>query len=148
MIQNKIFIISGATASGKTFLAIKVAQKYNAVILNADSMQIYKGLPILSAQPNQQELQQCEHRLYGILNIDESNSVSNWLNMIKKESDDILRQNKNIVIVGGTGMYITRLIDGLTELPSTDENLRNELNNLYFQIGWDEFYKMVKYSIA
>jgi tRNA dimethylallyltransferase len=141
--QNKVFVISGPTASGKTSLAIEVAKKFNGVVLNADSCQIYKGLPILSAQPNKEELSRVEHRLYGILEPTENNTVFKWLELIKRESEEIMAKNKNVVIVGGTGMYISRLIDGIIDLPSTDLKVRKELNELYEKIGGDEFYKKV-----
>lgn len=143
MIKNKVFVISGPTASGKTFFAIQLAKKYNAVILNADSMQIYKNLPILSAQPDTEELCQAEHRLYNILEINQSNSVFNWLELIVKESKDIFTNEKNIVIIGGTGMYISRLLNGMIDLPNTDQNLRNELNKKYEEVGYEKFYKLV-----
>lgn len=143
-LHNKVFVVSGPTASGKTFLAIRLAKKYNAIILNADSMQIYKGLPVLSAQPDADELKQAEHRIFNLLEIYESNSVFKWLELVKKESKDIFSQNKNIVIVGGTGMYISRLINGIIDIPDTDIEIRNRLNTLYDEIGWEKFYEKAK----
>ena len=144
MKNKKIIVISGPTASGKSGLALQLAKKINGVILNADSMQIYKGLPILSAQPSSNDLQEVEHRLYNLLEPHESNSVFKWLELIKQNADDILNKQQVPIIVGGTGMYISRFIDGIKEMPDSDENLRNELNSLYDKIGWSEFYKMVQ----
>lgn len=144
MKNKKIIVISGPTASGKSGLALQLAKKVNGVILNADSMQIYKGLPILSAQPSNNDLQEAEHRLYNLLEPHESNSVFKWLELIKQNVDDILNKQQVPIIVGGTGMYISRFIDGIKEMPDSDENLRNELNSLYDTIGWSEFYKMVQ----
>lgn len=142
--KNKIIVISGPTASGKSSLAIKVAEKLNGVILNADSMQIYEGLPILSAQPSKEDLSKIEHRLYNYMEPNESNSVFKWLELIKNNVDDILSKNKTPIIVGGTGMYISRFIYGIKHMPDSDTNIRNELNELYDNIGWDEFYNIVK----
>lgn len=142
--KKRIIVISGPTASGKSSLAIYLAKKINGVILNADSMQIYKGLPILSAQPNNEDLLEVEHRLYNLLEATESNSVFKWLELIKQNVDDILNKNQTPIIIGGTGMYISRFIDGIKEMPDSNEDLRNELNALYDKIGWDEFYNMVK----
>lgn len=142
--NKKIVVISGLTASGKSALAIEIAKNINGVILNADSMQIYKGLPILSAQPNVKDLSLIEHRLYNYLEPYESNSVFKWLQLIKTNIDDVLLNEKIPVIVGGTGMYISRFINGIKYLPDTNLELRNELNKLYENIGWDRFYNMVE----
>jgi tRNA dimethylallyltransferase len=141
--QGKIFVVSGPTASGKTLLGIEIAKKFNGVVLNADSCQIYKGLPVLSAQPDHREIGEAEHRLYGILGIGDQNTVFCWLELVKGEVDEIFTNGKNAVIVGGTGMYISRLINGIIELPKTDPNVRKELNELYSEIGCDAFYKKV-----
>jgi tRNA dimethylallyltransferase len=142
-VNNKVFVISGPTASGKTFLAIEIAKKFNGVILNADSCQIYKGLPTLSAQPNANEMREAEHRLYSVLEPQDHSTVFGWLKMIEKESAEIFNRGKNVVVVGGTGMYISRLINGIIDLPDTNAEIRNELNELYKKIGWDEFYQIV-----
>lgn len=144
MTNKKIIVISGPTASGKSGLAIHLAKKINGVILNADSMQIYKGLPILSAQPDCNDLQKVEHRLYNLLEPYESNSVFKWLELIKQNIDNILNSKQTPIVVGGTGMYISRFIDGIKEMPDSNIELRNELNALYDKIGWDEFYKLVR----
>ncbi|MBO4956990.1 MAG: tRNA (adenosine(37)-N6)-dimethylallyltransferase MiaA [Rickettsiales bacterium] len=144
MKNKKIIVISGPTASGKSGLAVYLAKQLNGVILNADSMQIYKGLPILSAQPNNKVLLEVEHRLYNLLEPQESNSVFKWLELIKQNIDNILNKNQTPIIVGGTGMYISRFIDGIKEMPDSNEDLRNELNTLYDKIGWDDFYNIVK----
>lgn len=144
MTNKKIVVISGPTASGKSSLALHLAKKINGVILNADSMQIYKGLPILSAQPDYNDLQEVEHRLYNLLEPYESNSVFKWLELIKQNTDNILNNGQTPIIVGGTGMYISRFIDGIKEMPDSNMELRNKLNALYDKIGWNEFYEMVQ----
>lgn len=144
MFENKIIVISGPTASGKSYLAIELAKKINGIILNADSMQVYTDLPILSAQPSKNDLEKIEHRLYSYLTPYESNSVYIWLEMIKKNVEEIIINKKIPIIVGGTGMYISRLINGIKELPNVNINLRNKLNKLYEDIGWDKFYKIVE----
>ena len=139
--MKKIIVISGPTASGKSALAIDIAKKMNGVVLNADSMQIYKGLPILSAQPTLDDKNIVDHELYGILEPNETNTVYKWLELIRKSVDNT---NRTPVIVGGTGMYITRLIEGLKPLPESDPEIRDRANKLYDKIGWDEFYKIVE----
>lgn len=145
MIKNSnIVVISGPTASGKSFLALELAKIINGIVVNADAMQIYKGLPILSAQPTEEEKNIVSHELYGIFEPTESNSVFRWLELVKDTIKNVIKNGQIPIIVGGSGMYISRLINGIRDLPDTDENLRNELNTLYEEIGWDEFYKIVK----
>ncbi len=142
--NNNIIVISGPTASGKSYLALELAKKINGTVINADAMQIYKGLPILSAQPSVEEKSMVEHKLYGVFDPIESNSVFKWLKLVKNIIDKTVKNNKIPIVVGGSGMYISRLINGIRELPDTDENLRIKLNELYNDIGWDEFYKIVE----
>ena len=141
MDNRKVLVISGPTASGKSNLAIEIAKKIGGIIINADSMQIYKGLPILSAQPSDEEKTIVEHKLYGIFEPNENNTVYGWLELVKKTIDNT---TKIPVIVGGTGMYISRLIHGIRYLPETNLEIRDKANALYEKIGWDEFYKIVE----
>lgn len=139
--DKKIIVISGTTASGKSNLAINLAKSINGIIINADSMQIYDGLPILSAQPTKEDKHIVEHKLYGILKPHESNTVYKWLELAREVIDNT---SKIPIVVGGTGMYISRFIDGIKFLPESDKNIREYANNLYDEIGWDEFYKIVE----
>ena len=142
--MEKIIVISGPTASGKSSLAFELAKKLNGCIINADSMQIYKGLPILSAQPSQKEQELIEHRLYSVLEPKDNNSVYVWLKLVEKSVNETLKNNKIPIIVGGTGMYISRLINGIKDLPTVPQELRNETIKLFNKIGYDEFYNIVK----
>lgn len=139
--DKKIIVISGTTASGKSALAIDVAKKINGVIINADSMQIYEGLPILSAQPTEEDKKIVEHKLYGILKPHESNTVYKWLELVKNAIDNT---DKIPIVVGGTGMYISRFIGGIKFLPESNKEIRDYANNLYDNIGWDAFYKIIE----
>lgn len=131
----KIAVISGATSSGKSQLAIdfanKIRDKKESVIINADSLQIYNGLEILSAQPNEEEKKLMTHKIYSILPPEVNSSVSNWLSLVKVEVDKALQQQKQAIIVGGTGMYISALIDGISFVPEIDPKIR-ELAIEYF----------------
>ena len=140
---NKIIVISGITASGKSELGLILAQKIDGIIINADSMQIYKGLPILSAQPDKNNLLAVDHRLYSFLSPYSSNSVFDWITLAITEINDAFLSNKVPIIVGGTGMYITRLINGIRDTPTADKNLRNELSDLYEKISWNNFFETV-----
>jgi tRNA dimethylallyltransferase len=142
--RDKIIIISGPTASGKSGLALTLAKKINGVIINADSMQIYKGLPILSAQPTKREQENIPHLLYSYLEPTKNCSVGLWLDLAQKAINETLSQKQTPIIVGGTGMYISKLIDGIIELPKIPEQLRQETNNLFNRIGYEEFYRKIK----
>lgn len=137
----KIIIISGPTASGKSSLALSLADFCDIEIINADALQIYEGLPILSAQPNLFEKQKVPHHLYSHFKPDESCSVGLWLHLVKSKADEIISRNKIPVIVGGTGMYISKLIDGIAEIPDIDESLKTEVRELAENLGRDEFIK-------
>ncbi len=137
--HKRILVISGPTASGKSFLAHMLALKLDGVIINADSMQIYKGLPILSAQPSIKEQKEVEHRLYSFLEPSDNNSVYKWLVYVK----EILNNTKKLpIIVGGTGMYISRLIFGIKQLSDIPEHIRKESIELYNQLGYTKFLEL------
>lgn len=127
--MNKILIVSGATASGKSALAKKIAEEKNGVIINADSIQLYRELPILSAQPDANDTRQIPHFLYSVLKHNENSSVALWLDLAKNAIDEALKNQKLPIVVGGTGLYISKLIDGINQIPEIDEDLKNEIKN-------------------
>ncbi len=137
--KSKIIVISGATASGKSKVAIEVAKIFNGTIINADALQIYRDLPILSAQPTVENFIEVEHFLYGILPANEKISVGIWLKMVAEIVKKIQQENKIPIIVGGNGMYISRLINGISEIPEIDEKFRLQAQNLYTEIGHQKF---------
>lgn len=139
--SERIFVISGPTASGKSGLALEFANFKDITIINADSLQIYQGLPILSSQPSLLEQKQVTHKLYSILKPQESSSVALWLRLVKDEIEKSWRQSKTPVIVGGSGMYISKLIEGINEIPETSEEIKNSVRSEFEAIGIDEFRK-------
>lgn len=136
---NKALIISGATASGKSALALNFAEFQNISIINADSLQIYKGLPILSSQPKKSEMEKVKHYLYSVLNFEESSSVGLWLKLVKSAIEESWQQKKLPVIVGGSGMYISKLVEGISEIPEIDEEIKKFSRELFEEIGVEEF---------
>ncbi len=133
-ISNKtVALIAGPTASGKTGLAIALAkhnpdQKYS--IINADSAQIYNHLPILSAQPDADELAQAEHRLFGYKDGSTTCSTVSWANDAKLEIDRAHGENAIPILVGGTGLYIRTLLDGIAPIPDIDPEIRQSVRNM------------------
>lgn len=138
---DKIIIISGATATGKSAVALDLSKQINGAIINADALQIYRELPILSAQPARLNMEEIEHYLYGIFDATQKISVGIWLDMVKNSIGKILNYNQVPIIVGGSGMYISRLIDGIAKIPDISQEIHNEVLNLYNKIGHIEFCK-------
>ena len=108
--QSKIILISGPTASGKSNFAIKVAKKVNGEIINADSMQVYKKIKILTARPNKKEQKNIKHHLYGVIDLNKNFSAGQWLKVTIKLIKNIRRRKKVPILVGGTGLYFQSLI--------------------------------------
>jgi len=142
--QNKIIVISGVTASGKSGLGIELAEKTNGVVINADSMQIYKSLPILSAQPTREEQRKVEHLLYSYLEPTENCSVGVWLDLVQKAINATLDKEQTPIVVGGTGMYISKLINGILEMPTISKKTREDTIKLYDKLGYKDFYEKTK----
>ena len=132
------FSIAGATASGKSSLAVRLAKAVDGVIINGDSMQLYADLSILSARPSQAAMELVPHALYGILKAHEPNSVWNWMQCV----DSILKSTTKVpIIVGGTGMYLKALEDGVIELPDLSLGVREKAQAYYDEVGEELFRK-------
>jgi len=114
MSYKKIILLFGPTASGKSKLAVDIAKKFNGEIVNADSMQIYKEIKILSARPNERTI---KHHLYGIISVKKNFSVGLWHKQAIKEIREINKKGKSAIVTGGTGLYFKILVDGLVEIP-------------------------------
>ena len=141
MQTSKIIVIAGPTASGKSGLALDLAQSLNSVVINADSMQVYKDIPILAASPSQEDLSLVPHKLYGIYEASYHGNVVEWATLAKEEIDKALSQNQIPVIVGGTGMYIEALTKGLTPIPETSKQTRLYIEEMSAQKGLDYLYQ-------
>ena len=109
--ETPIIIISGPTGVGKSNFALSLAKKINGVIINADSMQIYKELKIISSQPSNRDKKVVSHELYSIRSIYQSFSVMDWLELVEKKIDEIFNKNKVPIIVGGTGLLLKIFIN-------------------------------------
>ena len=140
-LSSKIVLISGPTASGKSAFAIKLAKKINGEIVNADSMQVYKELQILSARPKIKDYQSIKHHLYGFQSVKKNFSVGDWLKLAKKKITEIQKRQKVPILVGGTGLYFKSLTDGLIKIPDIPIRIRNKIRSLNKKIGQEKFYK-------
>ena len=139
--KSKIILISGPTASGKSSFAIKIAKKVNGEIINADSMQVYRQLKILSARPNPTKYQKIKHHLYGFHDVKKNFSTGNWLKLVIKKIEEIKKRKKTPILVGGTGLYFKALIDGLVKIPNIPIKIRSQIRAQQLKIGQDKFYK-------
>ena len=142
--ETPIIVISGPTGIGKSNLAISLAKKINGVIINADSMQIYKELKIISSQPSDRDKKLISHELYGIKSIYQKFSVMDWLELVEEKLDVILYKNKVPIIVGGTGLYIKSAINGISKIPKVDNEVFEKCSKLFEKIGILEFRKLVE----
>jgi len=128
--MNKVIVICGPTASGKTSLSIEVAKKFDAEIVSADSMQIYKEMNIGTAKPDDTERSGIIHHMMDIVSVTEDYNVSRYVKEASECIDDILSRGKNVVIVGGTGLYIDNLINNTNFFEfDNDEDYRRELTD-------------------
>lgn len=125
-IMKKV-IIFGPTCSGKSALADKVATELNAVIINCDSMQLYSEIPIITAQPDNLS---SDHKLFAFLKGDENYSVASWRDDVEQLVEAVEKQGRNIVIVGGTGLYLKSILTGFKDLPTNTLEQRNEIEAL------------------
>ena len=144
-LKSKIILIAGPTASGKSEFAVKIAKKINGEIINADSMQVYKQLKILTARPTQKNQKRIKHHLYGFQNVAKKFSTGAWLKLAIKKIKEIRKKNKVPILVGGTGLYFKVLTDGLVKIPNIPLKIRNETRSMQKKIGQDSFYeKLIK----
>lgn len=121
-----IIILCGPTASGKSALGISLAHALNGEIINADSMQLYQEIPVITTQPSKEELAEIPHHLYGMLPASHINSAVNWLSHVKQEINACMQRQHIPIILGGTGMYIKALMEGLSDIPEIDKVIREE----------------------
>lgn len=139
-----IFLIAGPTASGKSSLAHHLSQQIDGEIINADSMQIYKGLPILSAQPPEVLLQDVPHHLYAYLSPAKQEDVVSWCQKAQKCIRDITEKQKKVILVGGTGLYFKTLLEGISPVPPIPRNIRDHVQHQFDTGGLDLIYGELK----
>ena len=140
-LRSKIILLSGPTASGKSSLAIKIAKIIDGEIINADSMQVYKQLKILSARPDPKQYQKIRHHLYGFHDVKKNFSTGDWLKLVKKKIKNVQKRKKTPILVGGTGLYFKALTDGLVKIPKISVKLRYQVRKMQKELGQKKFYE-------
>ncbi|MHB8283679.1 MAG: tRNA (adenosine(37)-N6)-dimethylallyltransferase MiaA [Caulobacteraceae bacterium] len=134
-----VWLIAGPTASGKSGLALRLAEALGGEIVNADSMQIYRDLQILTARPTPDETARAPHQLYGVADAAEVWSVGRWLTAARAALADIAERGRPAVVVGGTGLYLAALTQGLAEIPAIPDAIREDARTSYDAAGEEAF---------
>lgn len=136
-------MIAGPTASGKSAFAIELANKHNGIIVNADSMQVYSELRILTARPSIQEESLAPHAMYGTINGNLAYSVGQWYNDVKKQLDHCRSQGLIPIFTGGTGLYFSSLLKGLSPVPEIPEDIRNHWREQATEVGAEKLHELL-----
>lgn len=142
--KRTIHIIAGPTASGKSAKAIELATSLDGVIINCDSMQIYDDLPILSAQPSQEDRESVPHRLYGTRHPNDVSSAGNWREDVIPIIEEVLDNEQTPIITGGSGLYIKALIDGLSPMPDIPADVRAAAVEKQKELGNPAFHALLE----
>lgn len=138
--EKTVWIIAGPTASGKSQLALDLARQNNGVVINADSMQIYREIPILTAQPPQANRLHVAHVLYGFHGIAKQYSAAQWAQAARKAIDDVLQRGQQPILTGGSGLYFKALIEGFSQMPDVPQSVRKHVTDLYDMLGPQRFH--------
>lgn len=138
--SKTVVIIGGPSASGKSELALGLAALTDGVIINGDSQQIYHGLPILSTQPTPEEMSRVPHKLYGILDKEEKSTAATWRALALGEIQEAHAHNKLPIVVGGTGLYLKALYEGLHTIPPIPPEIRQRV----LEIPWGNLHQELK----
>ena len=134
-LTHPVVVIGGPTASGKSGLALDLAEALDGIVINADSMQVYQDTPIISAVPTCEDKQRVPHYLYEIYTADVRGSVVDWLELATQEIQQAWKTHKLPIVVGGTGLYLDNLINGTTPIPETAEKVRQQVADLLDRKG-------------
>ena len=139
--MQKIILIAGPTGSGKSEIALRLAKKINGEIINADSMQVYKEIKILSARP--ESYSNISHYLYGNISVKNNFSAGEWLKKVKLNLNKIIKKKKQPIFVGGTGLYFKLLTEGISNIPKIPDSIRIKARKLNTNLGNDKFYSLL-----
>lgn len=124
-------LIHGPTASGKSALSVALAKRLGGEVINADSMQVYRDLRLISARPSAAEMEGVPHHLFGHVPASERYSTGKWLDEVRPVITKVQRRGKVPIIIGGTGLYHLALIEGLSEIPPVPEEVRADITDLF-----------------
>lgn len=137
--DQRVIVITGPTASGKSALALALAERHRGTVINADAMQTYDAFPILTAQPTAEERRRVPHVLYGVLPISETLSAARWRALADVEIERCLAEERMPILCGGSGLYLRTLMQGIATIPDTPAGLRDQANADWASLGADAF---------
>ena len=143
MQDKEVFVIFGPTASGKSDLAKQISTKLDSPIINFDSLQVYQQLRILSSRPSSQDEKLIDHRLYGIIDGNENCTVAKWLKLAKIEVENCWKEKKIPILVGGTGLYLKGLMQGISYIPDVSDSTIKNTNDSFVKNGANYLYKVL-----
>ena len=138
--MTALIIVAGPTASGKSALALRLAEAQRGVIINADSMQLYRDLPILTARPTAEDEARAPHRLYGVLDGADPASAGRWLELAAAAIGEALTERRPAIVVGGTGLYLHVLLHGIAPVPDIPLAIRNAARARLAELGPPAFH--------
>jgi tRNA dimethylallyltransferase len=133
--HKPVLVVAGPTASGKSTLAARLARDFGGIVINADSMQVYRELPVLTAQPSEAAMTAAPHRLYGFLALDDVCSADRWATLARQEIDAARKAGKLPILCGGTGLYLRALMQGFSPIPEVPTDVRQAARGLLEEIG-------------
>jgi tRNA dimethylallyltransferase len=139
MMQEPLILIGGPTASGKSALALRLAHERKGNIINADAMQVYKGLPLLTAQPSPLDKAHAPHLLYEVTDPAQASSAGKWLMQAREAIAQTRAEGRTPILVGGTGLYFEALLGGLADIPAIPGDVRATALKLYDELGEEKF---------
>ena len=142
--KTKLFVILGPTAIGKSSLAQKLAERNNASIINADSLQVYRYLDIGTSKPTGEERKRADHYMLDVVNPDQDFNASDFKKLAEKEIKNLKEKNKNIILVGGTFLYVRILLYGIIGDSEINIGIRSEIERIKQQKGLPYIYRMLK----
>ena len=143
-LKSKIILIYGPTASGKSKFSVELAKKIKGEIINADSMQVYKELKILTARPLKKECSKIKHHLYGFQSVKRKFSTGKWLKLATEKISKIKKNKKIPILVGGTGLYFKALTEGFVQIPNVPMRIRGKIRKLQNKLGQDKFFSKLQ----
>ena len=144
--EKDLIIIAGPTCVGKSLIAMELAKKIDGVLINADSVQVYEDLKLLSARPTEEDMNQIPHFLYGYVKAEKNYSIADWLQQLHKVLDNLKIIKKTAILVGGSGLYLNSVINGLAPIPRLKEEIKKESLLKLNEIGIDSF-KEINFKI-
>jgi len=137
--QTPVIVVTGPTASGKSALALELAERRGGTVINADAMQTYDAFPILTAQPTEEERGRAPHTLYGVLPLSEIVSAARWRTLASAEIDRALAEGRIPILCGGSGLYLRTMMQGIAPIPDAPPELREQANADWAALGAEAF---------